>query len=187
MRENMVMRTTYSSGVTLIELLISISILAILLTVAVPSFQTSIVNNRLGTYSNALFSSLILARSEAIKRNKRVVVCKSSDGESCTGNWGQGWIVFVDTNNDATVSSGEVIVQKSGALENNYSLTGNEYIASYVSYSSEGVSKTVSGAMQAGTFELCPPSPAPSGNGRNIVISSTGKPRVEAIATCPTS
>ncbi len=180
----MSLRNIHSSGVTLIEVLVSTSILAILLMVAVPSFQSFIIDNRLGVYSNALYSSLVLAKSEAIKRNKRVVVCKSSDGSTCTGTWNEGWIVFVDANNDATVSDGEDVVQISAALDANYSLGGNGNIANYVSYSSEGFTKTTAGSQQGGTFNLCPPSPAPSGNGRDIVISLTGKARIAKVATC---
>ncbi len=183
----MTIHRTDSSGVTLIELMVSISILAILLAVAVPSFQNFIIDNRLSSYSNALYSSLVLARSEAIKRNKRVVVCKSSDGASCTGNWEQGWIVFVDTNNDAAVSGGELVVQKSSTLESGYTLTGNNNILNYVSYSSEGFTKTTAGAQQGGTFNLCPPSPAPSGNGRDVVISFTGKARITKELETPCS
>lgn len=172
-------------GVTLIELLVTISILVILMAIAAPSFTTFIVNNRLGNHSTSLYASLILARSEAIKRNKRVVVCKSSDGATCTGNWNQGWIVFVDTNNDAAVSSGENLVQIVPALTSGFTLTGNTNVASYVSYSPDGTNKSTGGAQQAGTLSLCPPSPAENGMGRNVVISATGKARIEEKTDCP--
>ncbi|HNB01701.1 MAG TPA: GspH/FimT family pseudopilin, partial [Nitrosomonas sp.] len=96
-------------GVTLIELLVTLSVLSILLTIGVPSFNQFSTSSRLNSYSNTLFSHMALARSEAIKRNSRVVVCKSSDGLSCTnsGNWSQGWVVFVDLDNNANISGGE--------------------------------------------------------------------------------
>ena len=98
-------------GFTLIELIITVAIVAILLAIGVPSFQEMMRNNRVAAHTNDRLSSLNLARSEAIKRGVRVSLCKSSDGLSCatTGDWTQGWIVFVDTDNDATVDAGENI------------------------------------------------------------------------------
>ena len=92
-------------GFTLVELMVTLVIAAILLTAGVPSFTTLIKNNRLTTSTNELVGALTLARSEAVKRGLRVTVCKSADQASCdtsgTG-WQQGWIVFTDENNSGT-------------------------------------------------------------------------------------
>lgn len=173
-------------GITLIELLVAMSILTILLAVGVPSFSQFTANSRLESYANTLFSHMSLARSEAVKRNARVVVCKSSDNSTCagSGDWSQGWIVFVDLNNDASVAGDEQIITTMPALAAGYSFTGNANISSYISYDNQGIPKLIGGGFQAGTFTLCPATPAPSGNGRSVILSSSGRLRIAKITTC---
>lgn len=93
-----------SAGFTLIELIATVSIAAILMSIAVPSFKTMIESNRLSTGTNELVSAFILARSEALKRSQNVTVCTSTDLTNCAGagnnDFGQGWIVFQDCNNN---------------------------------------------------------------------------------------
>lgn len=168
-------------GMTLIEVLVTLSVLAILLAVGVPAFNQFVVSNRLSAYSSDMLSTLTLARSEAIKRNSRVVLCKSADGESCAGagSWNQGWIVFADPNNNANRDAGEPTVYKVAALQSGYAFDGVNGFVSSVSYDAQG------GATQAGTVTLCPPAPAASGQGREIVVSASGRPRESKIISCP--
>ena len=78
--------------------MITVLIVGIVLAIAVPSFNTSILNNRSVALGEDLSAALNLARSEAVKRNARVTVCASTDGANCTGNvWTGGFITFVDT------------------------------------------------------------------------------------------
>ncbi|MDP1557435.1 MAG: GspH/FimT family pseudopilin [Nitrosomonas sp.] len=176
-----------SRGVTLIELLVTMSVLAILLAVGVPSFGQFTSNNRLNNFSNSLFSNLALARSEAIKRSGRVVICKSADGSACSGteDWSQGWIIFADVDNDASMDNGEQIIHRMPTMPAGYRFVGNSAISNYVSYDAQGMTKLTSGAFQAGTFTLCPPEPAIAGSGRQIILSSSGRARTVKITTCP--
>lgn len=80
-------------GVTLIELLVALSILAVVMTVGVPSFVTLAHNSQTSTLSADLILALTLARSEAIKRGTTVTVCASADGSTCAEDWSLGWIV----------------------------------------------------------------------------------------------
>ena len=168
-------------GFTLIELIVTLSIAAILLSVAVPSYQATVVNNRLATDANRLLADLALARSEAVKRGTRVTLCKSADGAACTtaGAWQQGWVVFNDLDNDAILDAGtETILRVTGGLKSGATLTGTGATANYVSYVGSGFSQLVAGGFLAGTLTLCR-----NAHSRLIVLSNTGRARLES-GTC---
>jgi type IV fimbrial biogenesis protein FimT len=97
-----------AAGFTLLELLITMSVATILLTIAIPSFQYVTNSNRIAGEVNGLLGDLQFARSEAIKEGQYVSVCASSDGQSCSNSpdWQSGWIVFVNPNNSPTVTPG---------------------------------------------------------------------------------
>lgn len=84
------------SGFTLIELMVTMIVLAILLGVGVPSFNVVLLNSRTAALANDLTSALNLARSEAVTRAAQVDVCPSDNGTGCTGAWTDGWIVIVN-------------------------------------------------------------------------------------------
>lgn len=84
------------SGFTLLELLVTVAIVAIVLSIAVPSFQAQILNNRSIALGEDFASAINLVRSEAVKRAGRVSLCASKDGATCSGNWTDGFIAFVD-------------------------------------------------------------------------------------------
>jgi type IV fimbrial biogenesis protein FimT len=181
-------RGAIAGGFTLIELLVSMAVMAILLTLAVPAFSEVMVSSRLTALANTFLSNLYLARSEAIKRNSRAVLCKSSDGLACSdsGGWHQGWILFHDANNNAVLDADEAVILTQSALPPGFMLTGNTHVAEYISYSATGAAKLTSGAFQAGTLTLCSDSSS-SANARHIVISSTGRPRIQklSVSSCP--
>jgi type IV fimbrial biogenesis protein FimT len=81
---------------TLIELLITLLVLAILASLAVPSFRVQVLNSKAKALEEDLTGRINQARYEAIKKSKRVSICASSDGSTCTGGWTDGYIVFED-------------------------------------------------------------------------------------------
>jgi len=109
-------------GFTLIELMVVIAIVAVLTTLAVPSFKQMIQSNTISSAINALMSDLRFARSEGIRRGGGVVVCHSDAPEAssptCTtgANWKTGWIVFHDQNNDGTKDATDPVLKVQGAL-----------------------------------------------------------------------
>ncbi len=172
-------------GFTLIELLVTVAMMAIVLTLGVPSFKEVIKNNRLTAVTNELVNVLTLARSEAIKRGVRVTVCKSAGARCATrGNWEQGWIVFTDENNDAAYDSGtETLLRAHEAISGQVTMTGNANVANYISYVASGRSQLTGGGFQAGTIKICDDR---SGKvGKEIVLSSTGRLRLKTGVTCP--
>ena len=167
-------------GFTLVELLAVMAIAAILLGVGFPSMKSFVKSIQLSTASNDLLAGILMARSEAIKRNARVAICKSTDGVRCAsgGGWEQGWIVFHDANNNATRENGETVVQRQQALPADMRVTGNVTVARYVSYTSNGTTKFASGGFQAGTITVCNQS-SEAGAARQIILNATGRPRVQ--------
>lgn len=101
-------KSPLAKGFTLIELLIAIAIVAILLALALPSFQSTIRSNRLATSTNQLTSAFSLARSEAIRNTRGAGVCGSTNGASCANvtDWSSGWLVWSDTNDTGTFEAG---------------------------------------------------------------------------------
>jgi type IV fimbrial biogenesis protein FimT len=135
---------TANSGFTLIELMVTVSVAAIILSTAVPGFRQLIQNNKVATEINAFVSALHLARSEAIKRGKDVTVCKSADSASCvtTNGWEQGWIAFVDDKATANqVDVGEEILRVYGPLGSGTTLRGNANVVNTVTFRASGFAK----------------------------------------------
>ncbi len=89
-------------GITLIELMTVMAIIAITLGFGIPAVSAILQTNRMATAINSLSAGFALARSEAVTRNQEIVICKSHDGVLCTnkGGWEQGWIIFADTNHN---------------------------------------------------------------------------------------
>jgi type IV fimbrial biogenesis protein FimT len=158
-----------NKGFTIIELMIGLAVAGILISFAVPSFTASIQNNRMATQINELHAALSLARSEAIKRNNNATVCRSSNGTICTGNWHDGWIVFVDDNSNGDVDAGEEILRVHGAIQGDSTLTFSQ---TRVIYASNGIAR----AGSNGTFTLCDSRGTPSARG--LVVGLSGRPRM---------
>ncbi|MDQ1315217.1 MAG: type fimbrial biosis protein FimT [Pseudomonadota bacterium] len=170
------------------ELMVVLAVVGILAAIGVPAFASLMRSSRLSSFTNEMVSSLHLARSEAIKRNSRAVMCTSATGASCaaSGGWHQGWLVFHDPNNNAELDAGETVILARQPLPAGFFLTGNPTVDKYISYTPSGATEQISGAFQAGTLTLCNESGS-AGTARQIVINRTGRPRTARItlAFCP--
>ena len=160
----------------MIELMVVVAIVALLATVAAPSFKDAILSNKLAGFANSFVSSVQLARSEAIKRNSTVRVCRSADGTSCatSGTWQQGWIVFHDINNDQAVSSGETVIQVQSQLSSDYHFTGDSYNIAL---------QPLGGGAGIANLTLCRAVPSPGPQERTITVSPTGRASVSTTRT----
>jgi type IV fimbrial biogenesis protein FimT len=101
------------SGYTMVELIITVMVGSILLTIAIPTFFWVTNSNRIAAEINGLLGDMQFGRAEAVKEGQTVTVCVSSNGTSCasTNTWQSGWIVFSDVNGNAVVDPGDIILR----------------------------------------------------------------------------
>jgi len=120
----------HSNGFTLLELMVTLVIATLLVTVAIPSFIGLIKKNRISTYTNNLVTSLALARSEAVKRGTQISLCASNNGLNCTNtSFQQGWIVFSDQNVAGTVDGTDTVLRvQEAATGLSFTITGNALV-----------------------------------------------------------
>ncbi len=104
-----------ASGFTMIEIMIVVAIAGILATVAFPSYIALVDNNKAGSVADELSQSLFLARSAAIKAGAPVIMCASSNGESCSDQWADGWVAFVDEDRNGSMDAQEITVLTSSS------------------------------------------------------------------------
>ena len=171
------------AGFTLVEMLVTLLILAILVGVGVPTFLDATLGSRLGSAANNLVVSLHLARSEAIKRNTTVKVCPSTDGATCatSSSWQGGWIVIAPY---AAGTSDDVVLQKQAALGGNIRVLHKN--AALSSSLTTTIDMPPSGIRAGGSdeaFLVCRATPTVGKQERLVSISPTGKPSVKRTQT----
>lgn len=156
------------SGFTLIELLVALAVLAILTGLAAPSFIATVRDNRLVTQTNEFIGALHLARSEAVKRNEDVVVCKSSDGATCNNSlsWADGWLVFVPQEDDD-----KLVLRVGPALDGDNTVVASSGLDNRVTYSSRGMA-----SVEGGTWQFCDVRGAASAH--SVILKPSGRPKI---------
>ena len=166
-------------GFTLVELVVTIAIAAILMMFAAPSFVNFRRNSELTSTTNTLTASLNAARSEAMKYGTFAMVVPQNN----TDGWKSGWRVFVDKNLNQEFDSGDTLVLEQGVLADFLSITGNGSAAEslpYVMYNGSGYSRTKNGAFGALTFTIQRndvPSEEADVLARRLIVSRTGRVR----------
>ncbi len=164
------------TGFTVVELMTGIAVVAVAASVAVPSFNTVINNNRRVTAVNQMVSTMHAARSEAITRNSQVTICPSTDGASCSGgSWKDGWIFFPDLNGDRTVQADEPVLGASG--EHPHMDIDSREFPNLIVFRPNGRVLTAAAGTVAGSITFCDPRGAD--HARAVIVSSSGGSRLE--------
>jgi type IV fimbrial biogenesis protein FimT len=125
-------------GLTLIELMVTLAVTAVVLGAGIPNAARLIASNQLTASTNDLVRHMHLARSEAVKRGDPVSVCASFDGEVCanTHEWGAGWIVFTDNSgNSGSLDGNDEIIRVYTPIGTTISIQADQ---DYVRYMPDG-------------------------------------------------
>ena len=163
-----------TSGFTLPEMLVTLAIAIILISMTAPSMQSLIVSQRVTSATREVFGALLLARSEAVKQQRSVSLCSTADGISCDQNntgWQRGWLIFTDADSDGLLENGDQLIRSKEAQPEQITISWNRGFS--VTFNSRGQTGT------AGTFEICG-----DDNAKAIIISLTGRSRVEEREVC---
>ncbi len=192
------------AGFSLLELMMVVAILSVIAAFAVPSFQSLIALNRLASEANELVAGLGQARTEAIRLNRRIVLCRAavvsaqvSAADGCVagnGNWA-GWMVFVDAdssgayNPNAATNPDEIVVRShvfNGARMQIVSSAALSGAGNRIVFRPDGLARAVGQtALQTATLRVCEPSSSMSQNARDVRIgggSRIGTTRTTAAA-----
>jgi type IV fimbrial biogenesis protein FimT len=158
-------------GLTLIEALVVLAIIAISLQLATPSYQRFTRESRQVTQSNDFLASLRFARNQAVTKHRFVTVCASNSGDSCDNSpWEDGWIIYLDDDSDRQVDTGEQILRVYQALEGQNSLTATIFsVSSSVQFRPSGWIDST------GSFVLCDERGDSSARGININVSGQAR------------
>ena len=176
------------AGVTLIELMTVVTVLAILSTLAAPSMRDFLIRNRTAAISNEFVATVLRARSEAVSRNSCVTVCSSTLADSppqctATANWQAGWVAFANPGCNAALdvpASGDDVFVRAGPFDASYTLSSNGTNATKLMFSPSGNAR----AGDAGRFDLQYLSETRSSN-RGICLSALGRTRlIDLGGTC---
>ena len=160
-------------GFSLFELLVTLAVVAIVLTVGIPSFSDVLARQRQRTELNALFHAVHLAKKESVVRNRVVTLCASRDAEQCdpSTDWSRGWLMFenTDKNLPARVDVGEPILRRH-VVEPTVELKSNRRSYTFRSTQKRATNGTIVACDRTDRIEP-----------RALVLSYTGRPRITAV------
>jgi type IV fimbrial biogenesis protein FimT len=169
-----------NAGFTLLEAVAALTILALITGIGVPAFGKYLRWYRVQNEAQALVWALQFARSEAIKRNTRVNVCKSTDRISCSkdGGFDAGWLIYADPGGIGQPDANDPPLRIEPAAPDGITIHGNKPVADLVSYTAYGHPRLLGGGLQMGTFTVC----RPGVDAIHVVLANSGRVRIESTA-----
>ena len=185
------MAKSRETGLTLIELMTTLLVMAIVLGIGVPAFTNIMATNRMAATVNKLVATIHVARAEAVKRQANATLCASTDGATCNAAAGlrDGWIVFIDGVEpiaaNGVVDGADVVLQAQGAIPDSITTFAVDpgVGLQYVSIAPTGFRQTIPGLPSVNNILMCDD----RGNedtgggvaaGRRIFVSPVGRPQV---------
>jgi len=174
----------FTKGFSLVELMVTVAVLGVITAIAIPSFSEILDSSKRASVAGELASDFALARTEAARRGKRVTVCVSSDGTTCSNSaadWNSGWIVFSDVAADGvlTIADGDELLRRRDALSSSLSFVPSGFTTS------GRVQFRPSGSVDSeGALLLCKPGKS-GANGRLISLKFSGAVTRTTGVTCP--
>lgn len=163
-------------GFTLVELVITLVVLAVVLAIGYPNLTMAINNSRVTGAANELVAALQVARMEAVRRNARVYVCRTDSATGgCAGSgvWNQ-WLVFADRDRNGALTAGEALRRGEAHTQVGIRASSNITAGSLV-FGPDGFARngaTPAGNLLAARFGVCLPTNKPPTNERLVSIGS---------------
>lgn len=168
------------AGFTLVELVTVMTIAVVVLVATLPAFRDVLNNNRITTQVNRLISDVQLARSEAMRRGERVVLCRSGNPTAgaprcggTSGQWTEGWLVFVDVDKNGTFNDGDSLVRVTSKIKGGIAVLANAYAATAIQFNADASTNHDGNTVR---IALC--DERGSEFGKQIDIPPVGRPRV---------
>ena len=167
------------AGMTLLELLVVMGLLAVLMSLAAPAVANMVNRYRHESIVRSVWMDLALARSEAIRQGSLVAMCASRGDGTCASeaHWSVGRMLFVDKNANGHREDHEQVIARREAVPAGWRLAGNSPVKRYVAYHPSGRTVQAGGALQMGTLTICGRNPDQMAH--QIVINAAGRPRLK--------
>ncbi len=166
-------RNKVSYGFTMVEVMVVLSITAIIVAFATPSFMNIVANNRVVAASNELVTALNLAKSAAVRSGDKTILCKSPVANQCddTAAWNDGLLLFLDSDNNGNVNNDEKIIKVIPASEDNLNFAYTGSSPNFIRFNANGRTNT--------NGHFCFNNSYKQENSRAVVITQSGRIRSE--------
>jgi type IV fimbrial biogenesis protein FimT len=167
------------SGISIVELVITLAVVSILATTGVPAFSSFIQTNRISESAFDVLGTIQLARTEAVKRRTRVILCRSADPvlptPSCGGSpntWTTGWLVFASGDGNNTYEAATDTLLGVGLVDSpSVSVITNSNSNNNLEYNSDGTTN------ESGTARFAVCDKRGGAFGRQIDVPAHGRPK----------
>jgi type IV fimbrial biogenesis protein FimT len=166
--------------------MVAIAVVAVMLGLAVPTFTSTINNNRLTSHANELVAAIQSSRMEAIRRNARVVLCSSADGATCdagAGAW-TGWVAFLDADANFAPDATAGALIRTGTINGDVTLLASPSVSgasNRMVVRPDGMVRSNDGRLLNAAFRVCMPTSLPPENVRDVTLDAGSRVSVERL------